>query len=231
MGAELLRGLTSSHLYYLVVILGLYLVAPALRLVVQRTRPPVWWGLAACLLSLASTGVITRFMPHNAFTLFLPFLGHFLVGLALRELVLTRHLKRLGWATFLITSVSISAGTGALFERWGPEDYRSLALYDYLHPLVIAQSAAAFVILRSLFTTSAPQSGAGGRLLAVLGPATFGIYLGHVAILDVIRGYTGGLFARATFAVIAGDVLVAFALSAVAALALGRIPYLRRIVG
>jgi len=226
---EIFAGLTSSHLYYLVVILGLYLCAPALRVFVRRTGPAGWWGLAAGLLALAASGLIDPLLPRNAFTLFVPYLGYFVMGFALRELTLTKGRGLLAWATFLAASAAIGIGTGLLFDRWGPTDYRSQALYGYLHPAVIAQSLAAFLILRRSFA-AAPETRS-TRLLRLLGPLAFGIYLVHVAILDVVHGFLGALYARATPLVIPLEVTVVFVLSSGVVLALRRVPYLRRVIG
>jgi surface polysaccharide O-acyltransferase-like enzyme len=226
---ELFAGLTSSHLYYLVLILGLYFCAPALRVFVRRTGPAGWWGLAAGLLALAASGFVVPRLPRNAFTLFVPYLGYFVVGLALRELTLTQSRVLLAWATFLAATVAIAIGTGLLFDRWGPTDYRAQSLYDYLHPAVIAQSLAVFLILRSGFAAG-PETKC-TRLLRVLGPLAFGIYLVHVAILDVVQGFLGALYVRAAAFVIPLEVLVVFVLSTGVAAALRHVPYLRRVIG
>jgi len=226
---EIAAGLISSHLYYLVVILGLYLCAPALRIFVRRTASAGWWALAVGLLSLAASGLVDTRLPRNAFTLFVPYLGYFVMGLALRELALTKGRMLLAWVTFLAASAAIAIGTGLLFDRWGPSDYRSQALYDYLHPVVIAQSLTAFLILRRSFAS--PPDTRSTRLLRALGPIAFGIYLVHVAILDVVHGFLAAAYVRATALVIPLEVGVVFVLSTGVVMALRRVPYLRRVTG
>lgn len=226
---EIAAGLVSSHLYYLVVILGLYLCAPALRIFVRRTPPAAWSALAAGLLALAASGLLEPVLPRNAFTLFVPYLGYFVMGLALRELDPTKGRALLAWATFLAASATIAIGTGLLFDRWGPSDYRSQALYDYLHPAVIGQSLAAFLILRR---GSGPTAGTrSSRLFRTLGPLAFGIYLVHVAVLDVVHRFLAAVYARATALVIPLEVGAVFVLSAGVVMALRRVPFLRRVTG
>jgi surface polysaccharide O-acyltransferase-like enzyme len=65
----------------------------------------------------------------------------------------------------------------------------------------------------------------------VLGPLAFGIYLVHVAILDVVHGFLGALYVRAAPLVIPLEVTVVFVLSSGVVLALRRVPYLRRVIG
>lgn len=90
-GASLRAGLVENHLYFLVVILGLYAVAPVLREVVRRVEPSAGWMLAVLLCGLAACGIPQGYSPMNAFTLITPYVGYFVLGFLLRGSALARR--------------------------------------------------------------------------------------------------------------------------------------------
>ncbi len=227
--ARLLAGLVETHLYFLFVILGLYAVAPLLRETLIRTSPSAGWALAALLVVLASCGIPHEYWRVNAVTLFLPYVGYFVMGFLLRDVVLTPRRLGVAAAAFTLACAVITIGTGMRFARWGPSDYRSLALYEYTGAAVVAQSVAAFLLIQHL--CSPRTVGAPNRWIRLMGGAAFGIYLAHRATLDVAAGWTGDLYANAAGATIALHALLAFFGALVVTLLIQRVPYIRRVVG
>jgi surface polysaccharide O-acyltransferase-like enzyme len=227
--ASLQAGLVENHLYFLFVILGLYAVAPLLRESLTRMGQAARWTLAVLLLALASWGIPQDYWPMNAFTLFTPYIGYFIMGFLLREISLSPTSLGLVAAAFAAACVIITIGTGMRFAAWGPSDYRALALYDYLSAGVISQSIGAYLLIRHL--CSRRSATGSNRWVKALGGAAFGIYLTHRAALDVVAGWTGDLYARAAGAAIAVEALLAFAFAAGVTLLLQRLPYVRRAVG
>jgi len=226
---SLLAGLVETHLYFLFVILGLYAVAPLLRETLIRTSPSAGWALAALLVVLASCGFPHEYWRVNAVTLFLPYVGYFVMGFLLRDVALTPRRLGVAAAAFTLACAVITIGTGMRFARWGPSDYRSLALYEYTGAAVVAQSVAAFLLIQHF--CSPRTVGAPNRWIRLMGGAAFGIYLAHRATLDVAAGWTGDLYANAAGATIALHALLAFLGALVVTLLIQRVPYIRRVVG
>src|SRR5262249_27432708 len=112
---------------------------------------------------------------------------------------------------------------------WGASDPRSLALYEYTGGAVILQSIAAFLLLRWL--CSPGRAGVSHPSIRLLGGAAFGIYLAHRAVLDVVAGWTGDLYAHAAGAAITLQALLAFTGAATLTMLIQRVPYVRRAVG
>jgi surface polysaccharide O-acyltransferase-like enzyme len=227
---SLRAGLVETHLYFLFVILGLYAVAPLLREAIIRTSPSVGWALAALLMVLASCGIPQEYWRANAVTLFLPYVGYFVMGFLLRDVSLTPRRLAVAAAAFTLACVVITIGTGMRFARWGPSDYRSLALYEYTGAAVVAQSVAAFLLIQRLCSPRT-VGGAPNRWIRLMGGAAFGIYLVHRATLDVVAGWTGDLYAKAAGAAIALHALLAFLGALLVTLLIQRVPYIRRVVG
>ena len=226
--ASLRAGLVENHLYFLFVVMGLYAIAPLLRPTTARLPPSAVCGLAILLLALASYGIPQDYWPTNAFTLFVPYVGYFLMGVVLRDLPLTPIRLAVTIAAFSVASAIITIGTGLRFARWGASDYRSLSLYEYTGAAVILQSMAAFLLIRWLCT---PVAGGPRRWITLLGSAAFGIYLAHRAVLDIVAGWTGDWYAHAAGATIVLQALLAFVGAAALTLVIQHIPYLRRAVG
>jgi surface polysaccharide O-acyltransferase-like enzyme len=225
---KLYQGLTYNHLYFLFLILGLYAVTPVLRLVVERVGRPAEWGIAALALGLAAGGVLQDAIPSNAFTLFVPYVGYYAIGHVLADRAISRRGMALAIAAFLGATAVIAMGTASRFAQWGVDDWRVLALYDYLSPVVMVQSIAAFLALRGVFAHGV--CGRGSLLTRQLGLAAFGIYLVHRVPLDVLHRHLGSMLATSALPVITTEVIVAYAVSAVVVVAMLRVPYVRRTV-
>ena len=226
---SMVSGLVENHLYFLFVILGLYAVAPLLRRAMGWLPPLAGWLLVTLLLILAWSGVPQDYWRANAFTLFAPYVGYFVLGFLLRNLVLTPLRMGLAAVAFVVASATITIGTALRFAAWGAADPRSLALYEYTGSAVILQSIAAFLLIRWL--CSRGSAGVSPPSIRLLGGAAFGIYLAHRAVLDVVVGWTGDLYAHAAGAAIALQALLAFAGAAALTLLIQRVPYVRRAVG
>jgi len=225
---KLYQGLTYNHLYFLFLILGLYGVTPVLRACLGRLSRSARWSIAVLALGLAACGVPQADIPSNAFTLFLPYVGYYVIGRVLADRPISRHGIAVALAAFAGATALIAMGTASRFARWGVDDWRALALYDYLSPAVMIQSMAAFVVLRGLFS----HGGAGriSMLTRQLGLAAFGIYLVHRVPLDVLHRHLGPMLATGALPVITVEVAVTYAVSAAAVLAMLRLPYVRHTV-
>jgi len=226
---SLRAGLVENHLYFLFVILGLYAIAPLLREAVTRMAQSAVWTLAVLLLVLASCGIPQDYWPMNVLTLFTPYIGYFIMGFLLRDVTLSPTSSALVAAAFAVACAIITIATGMRFAAWGPSDYRSLALYDYVCAAVISQSIGAYLLIQHLFSRG--SAAGSNRWVTLLGGAAFGIYLTHRVALDVVAGWTGDLYATAAGAAIALEALLAFACGAGVTLLIQRLPYVRRAVG
>jgi surface polysaccharide O-acyltransferase-like enzyme len=224
--ASLRGGLVDNHLYFLVIIIGLYLVTPALRLALRRSPTWVAWASVVAAFALCSSGWFYRVVPINAATLFLPYLPYFVLGSLLREPVRIMRLVPLTAAA--VASAWIAVGTAGLANVHGPADPSTFAMYSHFHPLVIAQSIAVFVLIRSF---GAPRHALAAAAERNLAGATFGVYLMHMICLDLVRGWTFPIDAAWTPALIPAEIAVVFIASSLVSLVLLRIPYLRIAIG
>lgn len=222
------------HLYFLFILLGLYLFTPLLRIITQRVSISTLrtYALMALLLACGDSMLRSRKgIGLNSFSLFLPYIGYFLLGYVLRYTDASRGtLQR---CAAVLTSMALISGVGTflLTTRWGSSPWSS-ELVDYLSPTVIPMSAAAFLLLKAAFSTPAAIKLLSRPAVQSLSAATFGIYLVHPFLLDLIH-------ARVTYSLSPllafGQMLVVFAIliisSYLATRTLQRIPGLQILTG
>jgi surface polysaccharide O-acyltransferase-like enzyme len=180
---DVARGSPFLHLYFLFLLVGLYLVTPLLRLVVQHTPGRRLGGFVVVLLAV---GVVDQALQAccsagepNAVTRFVPFLGYYLGGWWARE-----HLPRMpqgALVAVVAASVAVTAGLAAWTARdgWGTA---SRFVYGFLAPWVVVMSFAVFAALRD-----AHPGWLGGGALRRLAGWTFGVFLVHPLVLVMIR--------------------------------------------
>lgn len=229
-------GTTYTHLYFLWLIVGLYVVAPVLAAFLNgggQRRAYIFAAvvLLGTLTVYALSGTLTlRGVPHpivlNALTQWVPYVGYFLAGWALRNVVLRwPWTLAVGLVTVALLAMTIwqhATGPHPLLDAVSPAGYIGF--------ISGAASIGVFVVGLSIFA-GVRAEGRAGRVLHRLSDATFGVYLVHFFFLvlvvtlspDIARLRATSL--PAAFAVWSGIVIVSFAIS----LGARRVPYLRRL--
>jgi surface polysaccharide O-acyltransferase-like enzyme len=221
------------HLYFLFVLLGLSVFVPVFRAAARALRERHLIAFAAIALAMAGGDAIFRAFVGarpNAMSLFVPYIGYFFLGFVLRHTVLSRPAEN-ACRVVLALSVALTAvGTGIAVSRWGLAG-PSLFLYDALSPTVIPMSVSLFL----LFTTAASRPGNRRWFtrpgLALLSPATMGVYLLHPYFLLLLlrSGVVAGTVAPWLHLTV--SVLTTLAASLLVTLLLQRLGPLRRLIG
>lgn len=233
----LVLGVPYYHMHFMFIVVGLYLVAPALKLVVRHgSRSMLWFiVIAATVLGMADNAVRAwqNEMPH-AFERFWPFIGFFVAGYLLKDTVIRGRALVVAWAVTIIATAAATLLTDwfviGLDFGWG---VRGEYWTDFLSPMSVAIAFATFLIFRSHFSGPMPQR-RWARWIVAIAPATLGIYLFHPIYIDVIAQITSSgkntlplpIFVQ----LILGGVAL-YALSFFAVAAIQRIPWIRTIMG
>lgn len=223
------QGLLQNPLYFLFIIIGLYLIVPLLRVVVRKTPVQILWLVCLGLFWIPVSGWLFAHIQLDSMTRFLPYIPYFLLGYLLR-------VERGGlWAiatsaaAFLASGAWVIVKTYSLVQLYGREDGRSFALYDHFSVPVVIMSAAAFVLCRELLGRR--LSPALVRSFALIGPATFGIYLVHALVLDVVYGYAKPFVPVSPPLVLVCEVSAIFIISGLLSLGWLKVPFLRLAIG
>jgi len=171
------------HLWYLYTLLGLYLAMPLFKTFIQHGRKSdlLYFILLDYIIS-ATFEVLSSLLDirlGNGFGYFLGYGGYFLLGYYLANTSLnkktTNLIHLLGSAALLVTIIGtwfFSAEQGSLNQ----------VFYKYLSLTTPIVSVSVFLLIKDLWNTE------NSRLTTVIANYSFGIYLIHPMILDVLRG-------------------------------------------
>ncbi len=239
-----------DHLWYLLMIMGMYLALPVLRVVTKNrsvTRYMIWLIIALCILKMITdTTSFFDVMGEDVFgyslwksflgnlenmnVSFVPgYLGFFLLGHYIHEYGLGVWHKRIVYAAIpaLILSSLLTVWISILTERY---------VYTFMleiNPLVFLASAGIFAFFRGQGDTP-PQKEAHTQMaktMVWLGSNTFGIYLIHFSLRDLLsQCFHFDVASYPSILSVPLNSLLIFAISLVLIVILKKIPVVRSIV-
>lgn len=224
--AKWASGRPYYHLWFMYMLPGLYLVAPFLRRLVQAASRAELTGLAAAAFVLAALNQV-----HQGFTgteaplfinWFLAYTPYFLAGYLIRTYPGSVP-RGLCLGVFALSCVLTMAGCFGVARSAGL--VKGLYFYEYLSLSVIPMALSLMFLLRDW---QRPLLGTRNEAVAGL---SFGVYLIHAAVLDVLSHEVSrrGLLLHPAWSIPTMAVLV-FALSLAATACMRRVPWLRQLV-
>ena len=223
------------HMWFCYAILGIYLVIPILRHIVKDEKVTkifmIFWFVFASLIPFA---VFITWLVSPTFSnlintvnskidLLLPmgYTGAFMLGYCLRNI--PPKMKRLLYFSGILGLVITPLSAVLASLKYGRP---ITSLYPYLMPNVILPAAALFVLLKDIRIRKEGLK----RFLRILADASFGTYLMHVLVLDLMThlGFSPLLFSPwISVPVIAiACAVISFAISAL----IRRIPFVGKII-
>jgi surface polysaccharide O-acyltransferase-like enzyme len=224
-----------TQLYFLWLILGLYAIAPLLATFITARdghRAVLTAGslLAVTVLAYMVPGILAHFgisrpIPLNVFTFWLPYVGYFAAGDALRKV----RLRGLPLAAAAVVTAAL-----VVFTVWHFGHPGVLALADqlvstsYLGVGVALTAIGVFVVGLSVSEfIKVPRRA--GALLVALSNASFGVFLVHLVIFETIRLNVPAVLEARSFTAIAGAYMVTLAASFAVSWLASKVPLLRRV--
>lgn len=212
------------HLWFVYILMGIYLLTPALRVMVRRLqdRKALLDIVILVLLAFSAYVVASGGMKYLGYA---GYIGYYLLGYRLASMD--------GGKSTIIWPVLVSAcfmviAFGTYFLTALDGGRLNLFFYDFMSPVVVLMSISTFLVFKQLRFDRASQG-----FLGVVRPfslMSFGLYLSHVLIMDII----GLLGVDASFLHPMAGIPLTAAITAVAAFAaillLKKIPYLGSVV-
>lgn len=184
------KGSEYPHLWYMLMVVGMYLAIPVLRLFVKRENKKYIVGIivAALVVQFAATGAniltlnsdvtVTGLLGKLHLEPLTGFLGYLLIGWYLNEYRLKKGteiiLYTLGFLSLAGSTATVYFGIDAV-PNIRDFTYSELSLPALLYGVSL------FVFLQSIFRDRVAK----GSGLAATADATFGVYLFHVVPLEV----------------------------------------------
>jgi surface polysaccharide O-acyltransferase-like enzyme len=180
------------HLWFFYMIIGLYLLTPALSIIVQHASRRLLWSLTALTFvgvlwntQYPFTQLASRFTQYVPFTVEMGYLGYFLLGYLL---VSGRQAPR--WARLLLYALGIlsTAATALTAYKMSAVTFND-PLSVYLSLTTLAQAVAVFTFCRAVNWERALPWKWQRQLLNTLALSTFGIYLIHVMVKYYVENH------------------------------------------
>ncbi|QNA92283.1 acyltransferase family protein [Microbacterium sp. Se63.02b] len=231
-----LDGQPYTHLYFLWLIVGLYVVAPVLASFLQgggQRRAVIFAAvtLGATVVTGVSSSVLTAMgdaapLTLLALTQWLPYAGYFLAGWALRAVRVS------GWRFVVVLGLTVLAIVASIVQ-YGLRP--SLPLVDavlplsYFGPVVAAASLGVFICVNSALGRWNPGPGA-QRMVRELSDCAFGVFLVHFAIMLLVRALPPFESAAGSLLLSVLEWLVVVCSSFLVVFLMRRVPGLRRVV-
>lgn len=185
----ILTGNPYYHLWFLYMIVGLYLVTPALRTFVRSAgrAERVFVIVVGLLLANAyfQTDVLLWNNQRSIFTMFVPWIAFYLCGYELSRIDPRRIPSKYLVLTVLVSAGYLAAFSGVFLDRAGGVGVRYV--FDFFSPPVVFLSIAIFWAARLREVTGRPLEGRRKVALERVSAATLGVYVLHPLVLDLMR--------------------------------------------
>lgn len=242
-----LTGRLFTALYFFWIVLGLALVTPVLVpwIATASRRAQLLVGFGAASLPVLALVTVPIRHPElswqndmswveTPWTWWLPYLGYYLLGYALRDIVLRRWQLALAAAAALGGSVLLSwqwgqtEGIGGRLEHYMPAE-------AYYSPVLIVIAISVFLVARALVrpdgllkVLARPGPTRIGRRL---GGATLGVFAVHLLVLQLMYELpkVGGDQAAGSVAQLLARCVFVFVVAYLISLTAARIPLIRRV--
>lgn len=181
---------TYYHLWFLYALIGLYLVTPLLRLIAASNAKSILWYLIALWVFFQPVTAVLDKVWDLQIGISAPmatgFVGFFVLGHLLGEIPPSSRQAALAFVIWLLSTAATAAGTYFMSATAG--EFAEF-FYDYLSLNVILASASSFLLLKSLSSQEFMGRPAVSRLVRTAARGSFGIYLIHVLVLDIVGGH------------------------------------------
>jgi surface polysaccharide O-acyltransferase-like enzyme len=226
---ELLQGDAHFHLWFMYMIIGLYFVIPLLQALISNATNQIhYYFIAVWFLAVSALPLIARFADVNIYlelTFNTGYTGYLVLGYVLSKIPLDKKLISIAIAVYLLSVCATGLGNFAL--TYLHKGFFDGYFREYLSPTVIAMSASAFILIRSLGTLSIfKKSQVTPFLISNVSDASYGIYLSHIIFLTRITNDFAP-FTRNPIYMVPLNWLITILLSFLLVLILKRIPGLK----
>lgn len=225
------------HLWYLYMIVGLYLITPIIRTYVKNAKKEsIFYFTVIWFISNGIIGFSEKFMSYNIgfnLSFFNWSLGYYILGFLFEKYNPSGNQRKIIYILgFLGLSITIYGTFLLTLDNAGE---LVTHLYSYFAPNVIFMSTSVYLLFKNIdWNKTIAKIPVVNNLISSLGKTSFGIYLTHLLVLDIISSGDIGIIVKASsFNPIIGIPLVSiltFFISFLVVLIVQRIPLLNKVV-
>jgi surface polysaccharide O-acyltransferase-like enzyme len=177
-------GDVEIHLWFLYILIGIYLVVPILRVFVSAASRRdlayfvVLWFIATSLFEMAQRMV--GFPTALVIPVVTGYVGYFMLGYLLADVELDRRGLLLSIIGIILAVAITFFGINILSVKAGPID---AYFYSYFSPPSVLAAVCGFFLLKEL----GQKLGRMGTLVRMVSAASFGIFLIHIFVVELLR--------------------------------------------
>ncbi|HWY78815.1 MAG TPA: acyltransferase family protein [Candidatus Sulfotelmatobacter sp.] len=168
------------HLYFLIIILELYLLTPCLeRFKTKKQQTVLFWSLLALSIFCSLLTIFHIDVKNYSLTMFIPYISLFFAGAYLRDLKVTK----LWTIIFFVFYLSLAFITNKIANG----NMSTMIVYNY-SPTLLPMTICLFLALKNFHKNFGTKllTGPLEKVIAYIGRLTFGIYLLHFLVLDLV---------------------------------------------
>jgi surface polysaccharide O-acyltransferase-like enzyme len=181
----LLKAQTNYHLWFLYVIIGLYVITPILRKIIESSKRreleyflgiwTIFTVLIPFLTSFKTFSPISNLFSQFSISLIGGFVGYFILGYYLKTFEIKKSIRILIYILGFISCIFTIYGTQYLSLR---NDALEQKLYGYLSPGVAIMSISVFIFFKYVIS-KIRFNDITVKIITTLSNCIFGIYLVH----------------------------------------------------
>ena len=185
------------HLWFLFMIVGLYLAVPILKKITKDSKITNYFLIASFIfafvipqgvsfVSVFSESVaasLNKILDAVNFNIALGYTGYFVLGYVLSKAELTKKQTKIIYCAGLLGFVS-TIGLSVAFSVFKGKSVD--VFYDYLSVTVLLESIGVFMFFKNMKLNISEKTGV---VLNKLSKYSFGVYLVHVLILEIVTDY------------------------------------------
>lgn len=221
------------HLWFFYAIIWLYLYIPILRVFMQYSKKGfLYYFIILWFIAVLPIPFIEKAIPYvSEMYVYITYTGYLVVGYLLGN---TQTNKKHAIQSLLVSFICLLITITGTYFLTAQSNREYLAYGEYFHhyssPNIILQSVSIFIFLKH-FWENALISSHQKTILKVLSSASFGIYLIHPIVLDVLAagwlGFSISAFSKSAIYSIPTTTTLAFGLSFIIIIFLQKIPLIR----
>lgn len=222
-----------THLYFIPLILGLYAITPLLRIFIKRSSKKTQIYVMCLFLLLGLVlNFINKWLPFlhtsfNAFTLFFPHIGYYLLGYYLKKNTFSISQQKIfAWILLMLTFITSLLSFWVIKMYWPHARWHYF--YDNLSPNIMIISTLIFILLKDVdtyFTFSEKQI----SFIKHFSYLSFGIYFIHLIVINVLNRFIINQNKQAWFPITL-KIILSSIISYILILIIKKIPILKSLV-
>lgn len=230
------KGLPRAHLWFLIMIIGIYLVLPIIRIFIKNARKKdieyflllffIIQGTLPFLQEFECFNWIKNYYKHIHPAMITGYIGYFVLGYYLNEYKTSNKNKII---IVVLGAISIVATVLLNLNEARQLSKPTTVFFNNLYINIGLYSTAVFLIVKE-FCDKVRFNEKSKKIISKVGSLIFGVYLIHMIVNDILNSYDVNSLMCNTYISIPTVSIIIFIISLGLTYIISKIPFVRRIV-